>query len=165
MNPALLSSERMDWETPADLFAALDQRFRFGLDVCALPSNTKCARFFSPADDGLAQEWRGACWMNPPYGRKLPAWMRKARASALEGATVVCLVPARTDTRWWQDLVTTALGDFEGSYWQPASATLVIVGSRGTVEIRFLRGRVKFGGARNGAPFPSAIVAYIGRAP
>lgn len=165
MNDALISSERMDWETPQDFFDALNLRFRFELDAAALPQNAKCRRFFTPADDGLRQEWRGSVWLNPPYGRELPAWMRKARASALEGATVVCLVPARTDTRWWQDNVTQALGDFEGSYWQPASARLVIIGSKGTVEITFIRGRLKFGGARQGAPFPSAVVAYIGRAP
>jgi phage N-6-adenine-methyltransferase len=97
LNQALFSSERHDWETPDELFGQLDAEFGFDLDVCATAANTKCCHFFSPEMDGLKQSWRGICWMNPPYGSALPAWMAKAYVSSLEGATVVCLVPARTD--------------------------------------------------------------------
>lgn len=123
------------WETPQELFDRLDARFQFSLDVCALPENAKCAEFFSPSDDGLSKTWTGRCWMNPPYGRAIGAWMKKAYESALTGADVVCLVPARTDTRWWHDYA-----------------------MRGDIE--FLRGRLKFGGHKNSAPFPSAIVVF-----
>lgn len=130
------SSKTDLWATPQDLFSALDAEFSFELDVCALPENAKCARFFSPAADGLKQDWRGRVWMNPPYGRQIGKWVEKAHASAQAGATVVCLLPARTDTKWWHDFV------------MPAA------------EIRFLRGRVRFGTAKSGAPFPSAIVVF-----
>lgn len=162
---AQLSSDRMDWETPQDLFDALNRRFGFEVDVAAEAHNAKCARFFSPEVDGLSQRWEGVCWMNSPYGRDLPRWVEKARRSALEGATVVCLVPVRPDTRWWQDLVTEPLGGLVATGWDHASSRLTLVGSRGTTEITFVRGRLKFAGARHGAPFPSAIIAYIGRAP
>ena len=133
--PGLFSSTTDEWETPAELFATLDAEFRFDLDVCADAGNAKCARYFTREDDGLAQEWAGACWMNPPYGREIGRWMAKARDSAAAGAVVVCLVPARTDTRWWHDHA--AHG-----------------------EVRYLRGRLKFGGASAGAPFPSAVVVF-----
>ena len=129
------SSERHDWETPQDLFDKLDSEFQFGLDVCATPQNAKCARFFTSDDDGLAKTWEGVCWMNPPYGREIPKWMKKAYESSRQGATVVCLVSARTDTQWWHEHAT-----------------------RG--EIRCLKGRLKFGGSKSSAPFPSAIVVF-----
>ena len=124
------------WSTLQDFFDKMNAEFHFTLDVCATAANAKCARFFSPADDGLAQQWTGTCWMNPPYGRTIGQWMAKAREAAEKGATVVCLVPARTDTRWWQDNVSKAQ------------------------DVRFLRGRLKFGGATNSAPFPSAVVVF-----
>ena len=123
------------WATPQDTFDALDAEFGFKTDVCALSENAKCGHFYSPEQDGLTQDWRGACWMNPPYGREIGKWMRKAYESSLSGATVVCLVPARTDTAWWHDYV-----------------------MRG--EVRFIRGRLKFGGSKNSAPFPSAVVVF-----
>lgn len=114
------SSRTDEWETPLALFNALSDEFGgFDLDVCATSENAKCAAYFTKAEDGLAQEWHGKCWMNPPYGRAIGSWMRKAHES---GAFVVCLVPARTDTAWWHEYA-----------------------MRG--EIRFLRGRVRFGGA------------------
>jgi len=95
-------SQRDDWGTPPALFAALDAEFHFTLDVCATPDNATCPRYFTPADDGLAQSWAGeVCCMNPPYGRGIDAWVRKAYESAQEGATVVYLVKATPDTRWW----------------------------------------------------------------
>ena len=123
------------WSTPQGLFDLLDAEFNFNLDVCATPENAKCSRFFTDTDDGLAQEWNGSCWMNPPYGDAIKDWMRKAFESANNGVTVVCLVPARVDTGWWWDYARFG-------------------------EIRFLRGRLKFGGSETGAPFPSAVVVF-----
>jgi phage N-6-adenine-methyltransferase len=123
------------WATPQDFFDRLNAEFAFETDVCALPENAKCPRYFSPEMDGLAQDWKGVCWMNPPYGRAIGHWMRKAHESATGGATVVCLVPARTDTAWWHDYA-----------------------KKG--EIRFIRGRLRFGNQKNSAPFPSAIVIF-----
>lgn len=137
MNNDLMFSSKTDiWGTPQDFFDRLNAAFRFETDVCALPENAKCARYHSPEDDGLAQEWRGTCWMNPPYGREIGAWVEKAHRSAREnGATVVCLLPARTDTRWWHDYCAKA-------------------------EVHFVRGRLKFGDAKASAPFPSAVVVF-----
>lgn len=135
MNKALFSSATDLWETPQWLFDRLNDQYHFELDVCALPENAKCDRYFTPEQDGLQQEWTGVCWMNPPYGREIGKWVRKAYESAQAGATVVCLLPARTDTAWWHDYV------MHG-------------------EITFLRGRLKFGNSKNSAPFPSAIVVF-----
>ena len=138
LNPSIMSSKTDVWATPPETFAALDREFGFTLDVCALPENAKCERYFTPADDGLSRPWEGVCWMNPPYGRTIARWMAKAVESAAAGATVVCLVPARTDTAWWHDYAVKG-------------------------EIRFLRGRLKFGGAQHPAPFPSAVVIFRGQ--
>ncbi len=124
------------WATPQKLFDALNSEFHFTLDVCALPENAKYPRFYGPSDDGLAQPWTGVCWMNPPYGRAIGQWIAKAVKAAQEGATVVALLPARTDTTWWHEYVTKA------------------------TEIRYLRGRLRFGEAKNCAPFPSAVVVF-----
>lgn len=126
------SSQSDRWETPQALFDELDKEFHFETDVCASVDNAKCDRYYTEADDGLAQDWQGVCWMNPPYGRQIGKWVKKAYESA---ATVVCLLPSRTDTAWWHDYC-----------------------MKGT--IRFLRGRLKFGNATNSAPFPSAIVIF-----
>lgn len=123
------------WATPQAFFDAQHARHRFTLDVCASFENAKCARFFTEEMDGLSQRWEGVCWMNPPYGRAISAWMRKALESAQSGAKVVCLVPARTDTKWWHDYA------MKG-------------------EIEFIKGRLKFGGEKNSAPFPNAIVIF-----
>jgi phage N-6-adenine-methyltransferase len=137
------------WSTPQDFFERLNADFHFETDVCALPENAKCRRYYTtpggmlyesiwqgPAHlDGLIQQWAGVCWMNPPYGREIGRWMAKAYRSAQAGATVVCLVPSRTDTAWWHDYATKG-------------------------EIIFIRGRLKFGGSANCAPFPSAVVVY-----
>jgi phage N-6-adenine-methyltransferase len=125
------------WGTPQRLFDELHAIFRFDLDVCALPENAKCSRFFTPADDGLAQDWSGTVFMNPPFSQ-IEHWLRKALESSLRGVIVVCLVPARPGSGWWNDFVT-----------------------RG--DITFLRRRLKFGGAKNGAPFPSALVVFGSR--
>lgn len=131
------SSVSDNWATPPDFFKKCEEEFGpFDLDVCASVDNAKCPRYFTQSDNGLAQDWTGRVWMNPPYGRTIGEWMRKAYQSAQTGgATVVCLVPARTDTAWWHDYA-----------------------MKGTV--RFIRGRLKFGGHDNSAPFPSALVIF-----
>ncbi len=130
------------WSTPGTIFNPLDQEFKFDLDVCAEPWNAKCENFFSPQDNGLIQKWGGStCWMNPPYDRKIDQWIRKAWASAEEGATVVCLVPARTETDWWHDYC------LKG-------------------DIRFVRGRIWFENhtGKSGRPrLGSAIVIFYAR--
>lgn len=132
----LFLSDRQDWATPPAMFAGWDAEFGFTLDVCALPHNTKCPRYFTPEVDGLAQDWgREVCWCNPPYD-DIGAWIRKAYEASLTGATVVCLVYARTDTEWFHDWV------------------------YGKAELRFLRGRIRFVGAKNSAPAPSMLVIY-----
>ena len=138
MNNDLMFSSKTDlWETPQDFFDKLNARFQFETDVCALPENAKCKRFFTPEMDGLKQEWTGVCWMNPPYGRQIGKWVRKAYESARDNlATVVCLLPARTDTAWFHDYA-----------------------MRGHID--FVRGRLKFGGAKNSAPFPSMVVTFF----
>lgn len=140
---ACLSSERSDWETPAALYRDLDAEFRFTLDPCATRRTAKCTHFYTRRDNGLTQSWRGErVFMNPPYGRDIARWIRKASES---GALVVGLVPARTDTIWWHGYVIDA-----------------------KAEVRFLRGRLRFalGTGRTGrAPFPSAIVIWRGDAP
>jgi phage N-6-adenine-methyltransferase len=116
----------------------LDAEFGFTLDVCATDANAKCERYFTRADDALQKVWEGVCWMNPPYGRDLGHWVAKAYDSARAGATVVCLVPARTDTAWWREFA--HLG-----------------------EVDFLRGRVSFdgnNGAASAAPFPSCVIVF-----
>ena len=130
------SSETDMWATPNEFYDRLNKVFRFETDVCAVPENAKCERFFTPEMDGLAQEWSGTCWMNPPYGRGIGAWIQKAYESAKQnGATVVCLLPARVDTRWWHDYC-----------------------AKG--EVYFVKGRLKFGDAKNSAPFPCAVVVF-----
>lgn len=133
------SSKTDMWSTPQAFFDKYDQVYRFNLDVCATADNAKCENYFTEEDDGLVQDWSGLgnVWMNPPYGREIIHWMKKAYESSLEGATVVCLVPARTDTKWWHEYA-----------------------MKGQIE--FIRGRLKFGDAKNSAPFPSAVVVFHG---
>ena len=138
------SSEKHDWATPWPLFRELDARFGpCELDVGATERNAKCGKFFSPEDDGLSQVWHGVCWMNPPYGRALPHWMHKAVTEVREerARRVVCLLPSRTDTRWWHQYVL-------------CHAT----------EIHYLRGRIRFEGADSSAPFPSVVAVFDSRA-
>ena len=135
---SLQISQNPEWETPSHVFRVLDEEFRFTLDVCADGSNHKCERYFTKEDDGLAQDWSGeTCWMNPPYGRPIPAWVKKAADSCEDGRTVVVgLLPNRTDTRWWADHVMRAS------------------------EIRLVKGRIAFGGAGQCAPFGSVVVVW-----
>ncbi|RKO68086.1 DNA N-6-adenine-methyltransferase [Desulfofundulus salinus] len=137
LNEGMFSSRTGEWETPQTFFEALNAEFRFTLDVCARPENAKCLRYFTPEQNGLLQPWAPeTCWMNPPYGREIGRWVEKAYNEARRGAVVVALLPARTDTRWWHRYVMRA------------------------AEIRFVKGRLKFGGAENSAPFPSAVVVF-----
>lgn len=141
LNAGMLSSNTDEWETPQDFFDKLNAEFSFGLDVCATQENAKCPAFYTKEQDGLVKAWHksaAVCWMNPPYGKQISAWMKKAYEESQKGATVVCLVPARTDTAWWHDYA-----------------------MRGSV--RFVRGRLKFGGGKNSAPFPSAVVIFGGK--
>jgi phage N-6-adenine-methyltransferase len=123
------------WATPQWFFDRLNKEFKFELDVCATDENAKCKRYFTERENGLLQKWEGVVWMNPPYGREIDDWIEKAYTSAQDGATVVCLIPARTDTAWWHDYCMYG-------------------------EIRFVRGRLRFGGAEDNAPFPSAVVIF-----
>jgi site-specific DNA-methyltransferase (adenine-specific) len=125
------SSRSDDWPTDPAAFAELDAEFGFTLDPCASAENAKCARYFTRDDDGLKQEWTGRVFCNPPYGRAIGDWVAKAwRAAHSTAEIVVLLIPARTDTSYWHEYVI-----------------------RG--EVRFVRGRLRFGDMRNGAPFPS----------
>lgn len=137
MNSGLFTSATDEWETPPAFFEEVNREFKFTLDVAANAENAKCPMFFTPSQDGLAQAWRGVCWMNPPYGRNIGAWMQKAYLESLEGATVVCLIPSRTDTRWFHSFA------MKG-------------------EVRFIKGRLRFGGSKDNAPFPSALVVFRG---
>lgn len=106
MNTAVMFSSATElWATPQHFYDLLDMEFHFSLDVCALPENAKCRAYYTPEIDGLSQPWYGRCWCNPPYGRQVGRWVKKAAESAAEGATVVMLLPARTDTAWFHDYI------------------------------------------------------------
>jgi len=130
------SSKTNEWATPQWLYDALNAEFGFTLDPCSTHENAKCGCHFTAKENGLKQDWSNdVVFMNPPYGSQIKLWMKKAYSESLQGAVVVCLVPARTDTSWWH-----------------------CYAMRG--EIRLLRGRLKFGNSDNSAPFPSAIVVF-----
>lgn len=139
MNNALLSSQRHDWETPPEFFDKINAEFHFTLDPCATPATAKCEKYYTPAENGLVQDWSGeTCFVNPPYGRELPKWIKKCYEES-KRAKVVMLIPARTDTR--------AFHDYIYNY----------------AEIRFIKGRIKFrvDGKEGGvAPFPSMLVVF-----
>jgi len=135
----MFSSSTDLWATPQDFFDRLNAEFDFDIDVCASPDNAKCDTYFTKEQDGLSQSWGGGetCWCNPPYGREVGKWVQKAYISSKnEGSTVVMLLPARTDTKWFHEYI----------YNQS--------------EIRFIKGRLKFGGSANSAPFPSMVVVF-----
>ena len=139
VNQALLASGSTEWATPFWLFDALNARFQFTLDPCATAENATCPRYFTREQDGLKQPWAGErIFMNPPYGSAIAAWVAKARIEAHCGALVVGLLPARTDTKWWRTHV------------------------KASADVYFIAGRLKFGGAQNSAPFPSAIAVWTG---
>lgn len=134
----MFSSKTDEWSTPQDLFDKLDDEFHFDLDVCANESNHKCALYYDRKQDGLAMPWNGhVVWCNPPYGKEIGKWIEKAcHEHVTHGTTIVMLLPARTDTRWFHNHIL------------------------GKATIRFLQGRLKFGGSKNSAPFPSMLAMY-----
>ena len=135
----MFSSKTPEWSTPQDFYDKLDREFNFDLDPCSTEDNAKCDNFFTEEDNGLEQDWEGSVFMNPPYGRTIKQWVKKAYLESYkEGVTVVCLLPARTCTQWWHDYCMKAR------------------------EIRFVKGRLKFGAGTNSAPFPSAVVIFDG---
>jgi phage N-6-adenine-methyltransferase len=120
---------------PGSLRRAVAEFGGFTLDPCCTPASALCPTFYTREDDGLAKPWYGSVFMNPPYGKTIGAWMRKAWEESRRGALVVCLVPARVDTRWWHEYAVQG-------------------------EVRFLKGRLRFSNAMTGAPFPSAVVVF-----
>ena len=137
MNEGMYSSNTDEWGTPQKLFDELNEKFDFDVDVCANAENAKCRRYFSKEEDGLKQDWTQfkTCWMNPPYGRQIGSWIEKAYETSLHGTTVVCLLPSRTDTRWFHDYCVKG-------------------------DITFIKGRLKFNDGKVPAPFPSMIVIF-----
>jgi len=127
-----------EWETPPELFRQLDAEFGFMLDAAATRDNALCPAFCTEATDGLACDWHRnfAVYCNPPYGTQIGRWVQKGYEEAQKGCTVVMLIPARTDTAYWHDYVMRA------------------------AEIRFVRGRLRFSGTTDNAPFPSAVVIF-----
>ena len=143
INKGLFTSDYECWETPQSLFDELDREFHFTLDAAATPDNAKCARFYTPQDDALKQSWQtgGGVFCNPPYGRKISDFVKKAYTEFQNGVSpIVLLIPSRTDTQYFHNYI------------------------YGKAEIRFLRGRLYFtnpNGSNEGrAPFPSMIVIY-----
>ena len=145
MQGVMFSSKSNDWATPQDFYNQLDAEFGFTLDPCASPHNTKCDNFYTEDEDGLVKDWGGnTVFMNPPYGRKIGNWIKKAYEEGEKSNTrVVALIPARTDTKYWHNYCMKA------------------------TEIRFVKGRLKFGqgNTKNSAPFPSAVVVFSGSPP
>lgn len=139
MDRVLFSSQSNEWATPQGFFNELDREFGFTLDPCALPENAKCGKFYTPEMDGLAQDWNNhTVFCNPPYGRSIAQWVRKCwQESRKPDTDVVLLIPARTDTIYFHKYIYGI-----------------------AKEIRFIKGRLRFGNSRNGAPFPSMVVVF-----
>ena len=139
MTKGLTSTGNIVAETPKYLFDKISSIFNFSLDVCALPKNAKCESYYTPEDDGLSKPWRGGVWCNPPYGREISSWVKKAYEESQKeyNCCVLMLLPARTDTKWWWEFV------------------------QGKATLFFIKGRVKFGDHNVGAPFPSVLALYM----
>lgn len=140
LSAGLFSSKSSEWRTPENLYRELDEEFNFDLDPCTSPENhLGTPNSFSKKDDGLSRDWFGRVFMNPPYGRKIAAWVKKAydEVRSRNAELVVGLLPARTDTSYFHDYILDV-----------------------AEEIRFIRGRLRFSGAKSGAPFPSMIVIW-----
>lgn len=134
-----VSSQTVEWATDQGLFDQLDREFHFTVDVAADDSNAKCGRYYTIESDGLLQNWDGeTVWCNPPYGKRIEDWIYKA---AVSDATTVLLVPSRTDVKWFHNIVI------------------------GHAEIRFIKGRLRFGGSAIVAPFPNMLVIFRNRKP
>lgn len=137
MNEVLFSSKKENWETPQQLFDELNKEFNFTVDVASDENNYKVLKHYTKKEDGLQQNWENeTVWCNPPYGREIGKWIKKAFNSCR--ATTIMLIPARTDTKWFHEYIY----------------------KKNNVEIRFLKGRLKFGNSKNSAPFPSMIVIF-----
>lgn len=136
----MFSSKKDDWETPQEVFDKLKEEFHFTLDPCADENNHKCKKYFTREQNGLLQDWKSeTVFCNPPYGRKIGLWVRKCYLHGKNGdGLAVMLIPARTDTKWFHEYIY----------------------NNKNAEIRFLKGRLKFGGSKNSAPFPSMIVIF-----
>lgn len=136
----MFSSKDDKWSTPQDFFDELNAEFGFTLDPCADEFNHKCNKYYTEEDDGLLQDWEGEIvFCNPPYGKHIKDWVRKAYIEGYKpNTTVVMLIPARTDTTYFHKYI----------YHK--------------AEIRFIKGRLKFGNSKNSAPFPSMVVIYRG---
>lgn len=145
INKGLFTSNKDDWETPQDFFDRLNEQYHFNWDLAANGDNQKCNNYFDKQQNSLAKNWGGLdgnLFLNPPYGRELKLWVKKASETQLKhNQYLVMLIPARTDTSYWHDYI------FNHA------------------EIKFLRGRLKFevdGVSGDSAPFPSALVVYKG---
>lgn len=135
INKALFTSNTEEWATPQAFFEELNNEFNFTLDPCATQENAKCKKFFTKEQNGLLQSWQGeTVFCNPPYGKEISKWVQKADEEAQRGATVVLLIPARTDTKY-----------FHKHIYQ-------------RYETRFIQGRLHFNESKNAAPFPSMVV-------
>lgn len=138
LQKAMVSSKSNEWSTPQDFFDQLNQEFHFSLDPCATHENKKCSTYYTKEDDGLTKDWRGhTVFVNPPYGGHTREWLEKAYSESLNGNIIVCLIVSSTDRSYWHDLIF------------PFAS-----------EIRFIRGRLKFGGVKSSAPFASAIIVF-----
>lgn len=141
LNKGLMTSDKNYWETPQSFYEELNKEFNFNLDVASTHSNAKTENHFTKEDNGLSKEWKGNVFCNPPYGKEIGLWVKKAYEESLTNdGVIVLLIPARTDTRYWHDYIFGKAKD-----------------------IRFLKGRLKFelnGEAKQSAPFPSAVIVY-----
>ena len=127
MNTELMfSSNHNEWATPQEFFDKLNDEFNFTLDPCSTHSNAKCEKYYTESENGLIQNWGGeTVFCNPPYGRQLKKWVEKCyMESSKPNTTVVMLIPSRTDTSYFHDFI------------------------YGKAEIRFIRGRLKFGDSK-----------------
>ena len=137
INQGLLTSNTDQWATPQSFFDTLNAEFNFTLDPCADAVNAKCAKFYTREDDGLSKDWNGErVFCNPPYGKEIGKWVKKCSELRGGGSLAVMLIPARTDTRWFHEYI------------------------YGKAQVRFIKGRLKFGDSKNSAPFPSMIVIF-----
>ena len=131
INKGLFTSSKQSYSTPKALYAELNAEFNFDDDPCPIGEPEP---FYK--EDGLARAWGNRVFINPPYGKTIVSWIKRAYKEYLQGKTIVLLIPSRTDTRWWHDYIMKA------------------------TEIRFLKGRLKFGDSKYNAPFPSAIIIF-----
>lgn len=131
----MFTSLRSDWRTPKAIFEMLNKEFNFDVDICATKDNALCAEYVTPEMDAFTVDWSKwkSIYCNPPYGRAIGDWVKRADDAAKNGSTVVMLIPSRTDTRWFHDYCL-------------------------KYEIRFLCNRLNFDDSKGRAPFPSMVV-------